>query len=380
MVIDPTIRLLEDLVAIDSVNPSLVPGARGEAEVARRIAAECAAAGLTVDVTEVAPGRPNVVAVLEGRAPGPTLMFCGHIDTVGVAGMEAPFQPRHRDGRVYGRGAQDMKGGVAAMLGAARALAEGGGLPRGGLIVAAVVDEEHASLGAEALVARWRADAAVVTEPTDLEVAVAHKGFQWIEIETRGRPAHGSRPEDGRDAILRMGRVLGRLESLDRQLQAQPAHPLLGTASLHASIVAGGVELSSYPDRCSLQMERRTLPGEPPGAGLQEALAILDRLRRDDWEFEGDARLMFGREPYEIEPAHTLPAALVRAATSVGCQARQVGMTFWSDAAILGAAGIPSVLFGPGGAGLHSPEEYVRVRDVRLCRDALVAFAREFTR
>ena len=377
---DPTVRLLNDLVKIDSVNPSLVPGSRGEAKVARRIVAECAAAGLTVDITEVAPGRPNVVAVLEGRTPGPTLMFCGHIDTVGVSGMKAPFRPVLRGGRLYGRGTQDMKGGIAAMLGAARALAEGGGLPRGGLIVAAVVDEEHASLGAEALVEKWRADAAVVTEPTDLDVAVAHKGFQWIEIETRGRRAHGSRPDDGRDAILRMGRVLSRLESLDWQLQTQPAHPLLGTASLHASVIAGGVELSSYPDRCSLRMERRTLPGEPRGAGLQEAVAILDRLRRDDWEFEGDARLMFGREPYEIERAHMLPAALVRAATSVGCRARQVGMTFWSDAAILGAAGIPSVLFGPGGAGLHSPEEYVWVKDVCLCRDTLVALVREFTR
>lgn len=380
MVSDPTIRLLEDLVSIDSVNPSLVPGARGEGEIARRIAAECGAAGLTVDITEVAPGRPNVVAVLKGRAPGPTLMFCGHMDTVGVAGMATPFQPVHRDGCLYGRGAQDMKGGVAAMLGALRALAEGGGLSSGALVVAAVVDEEHASLGADALVAKWRADAAVVTEPTDLDVAVAHKGFQWIEIETRGRAAHGSRPHDGRDAILRMGRVLNRLESLDRQLQAQPAHALLGTASLHASIVAGGIELSSYPDRCRLQMERRTLPGELPGAGLHEALAILERLRRDDWEFEGDARLVFGREPYEIERSHTLPATLVRMAQSVGWQPRMVGMTFWTDAAILGAAGIPSVLFGPGGAGLHSPGEHVRVKDVCVCRDALVALAREFTR
>ena len=377
---DPTVRLLEDLVSIDSVNPSLVPGARGEEKIARRIAAECTAAGLNVDVAEVAPGRPNVVSVLEGRVPGPTLMFCGHIDTVGVAGMEAPFRPVHRDGRLYGRGAQDMKAGVAAMLGAARALAEGGGLPRGALVVAAVVDEEHASLGAEALVETWRADAAVVTEPTDLDVAIAHKGFQWIEIETRGRCAHGSRPDDGRDAILRMGRVLNRLESLGRRLQTRPAHRLLGTASLHASIVAGGVELSSYPDRCRLQMERRTLPGEPPGAGLEEAEAILDRLRNDDWEFEGDARLMCGREPYEIDRAHVLPTSLVRAATSVGCQARRVGMTYWSDAAILGAAGVPSVLFGPGGGGLHSPEEYVRLKDVCLCRDALVALAREFSR
>ena len=376
---DPTVQLLEDLVSIDSVNPSLAPGARGEEEIARRIAAECAAAGLAVDVTEVAPGRPNVVAVLGGRTPGPTLMFCGHIDTVGVAGMEAPFQPVHRDGRLYGRGAQDMKAGVAAMLGAARALAEGGGLERGTLVVAAVVDEEHASLGAEALVEKWRADAAVVTEPTDLDVAIAHKGFQWIEIETRGQTAHGSRPDDGRDAILRMGRVLGRLESLGRRLQTRSAHRLLGTASLHASIIAGGVEMSSYPDRCRLLMERRTLPGESSGVGLQEAEAILDRLRNDDWEFWGDARLICGREPYEIDRAHALPTALVRAAMSVGCQARRVGMTYWSDATILGAAGIPSVLFGPGGGGLHSPEEYVRLKDVCVCRDTLVALARDFT-
>lgn len=377
---DPTLSLLEELVAIDSVNPSLVPGARGEAEIARRITAECIAAGLSVDVREIAPGRPNVVAVLEGREAGPALMLCGHLDTVGVDGMEAPFRPVWRDGRLHGRGAQDMKGGLAAMLGAARALVEQGGLARGRLIVAAVVDEEHASIGADALVARWRADAAVVTEPTDLDVAVAHKGFQWIEIETLGRSAHGSRPRDGRDAILRMGRVLSQLELLDRQLQTRPPHPLLGTASLHGSIVAGGSELSSYPGRCSLQMERRTLPGEAPGVGLQEAAAILERLRRDDWEFEGSARLMFGREPYQIDPSHALPSAVVGAAASVGCHASQVGMTFWSDAAILGAAGIPSVLFGPGGAGLHSPEEHVRVEDVLRCRDALVALAREFVR
>ena len=376
---DPTLSLLEELVAIDSVNPSLVPGARGEAEIARRITAECIAAGLSVDVREIAPGRPNVVAVLEGREAGPALMLCGHLDTVGVDGMEAPFRPVWRDGRLHGRGAQDMKGGLAAMLGAARALVEQGGLARGRLIVAAVVDEEHASIGADALAAEWRADAAVITEPTDLDVAVAHKGFEWVEIETRGRAAHGSRPQDGRDAILRMGRVLGRLESLDRTLQARPAHPLLGVASLHASIVAGGRELSSYPDRCSLQIERRTLPAEEVGAGVAEARQVLDDLRAEDQEFDGGARLMFGRAAYEIAQAHSLPDLLVRAAASVGHQAGRVGVSFWTDAAILGAAGIPTVLFGPGGAGLHSPGEYVRTQDVCVCRDALVALARAFT-
>lgn len=376
---DPVIRLLEDLVAIDSVNPSLVAGARGEAEIARRIAAECASAGLTVDMVDVVPGRPNVVGVLEGREPGPSLMFCGHIDTVGIGGMDAPFQPVRRDGRLYGRGAQDMKGGLAAMLDAARVLAAGG-LPRGRLIVASVVDEEHASLGATALVERWRADAAVVTEPTDLDIAVAHKGFQWVEVETRGRAAHGSRPADGRDAILRMGRVLTDLEQLGRRLEAQRPHPLLGPPSLHAAVIAGGREWSSYPDHCRLQVERRTLPGEAEAAALEEAAAILDRLRREDREFDADARLVFGRGAYEIDPLHRLPAMVMDAAASVGGRPRKVGMTFWSDAAILGAAGIPSVLFGPGGEGLHSPGEYVRLDDVRVCRDALVSLAHEFVR
>jgi acetylornithine deacetylase len=305
--------------------------------------------------------------------------LCGHIDTVGVAGMERPFEPFEAEGRLYGRGAQDMKGGVAAMICATRVIAESGGLASGRIVLAAVIDEEHASLGADALVAKFRADAAVVTEPTDLDIAVAHKGFQWVDVETRGRAAHGSRPLEGRDAIVRMGRVLARLESLDRSLQSGPSHPLLGSASLHASIIAGGRELSSYPDRCSLQIERRTLPGEADDAALQEVRDILDVLRGYDPEFEGQAVMTFGRKPYEIDPAHPLPDLLANAVTPAGHSPRRLGMSFWTDAAILGAAGIPSVLFGPGGAGLHSAEEYVRLRDVEICRDALVALARSFT-
>ncbi len=184
--------------------------------------------------------------------------------------MTRPFDPAERDGRIYGRGSQDMKAGVAAMIGAARVIAESGGLDAGRLIIACVVDEEHASIGADALVTKWRADGGVVTEPTDLRVAIAHKGFEWVEIETEGRAAHGSRPHEGRDAIRLMGRVLAGLDALDRELQSRPPHPLLGTASLHASLIDGGRELSSYPDRCHLEMERRTIPGEAPGSALLE--------------------------------------------------------------------------------------------------------------
>src|SRR6185503_11888182 len=213
---DRALRLLRDLVAINSVNPTLVPGAPGEREVADLVAAEMRRSGLDVSVEPVADRRPNVVGVVEGRTKGRTLMFCGHTDTVGVAGMADPFNPVERDGRLYGRGAQDLKGGVAAMNVAARLVIARGGLAAGRLILAAVVDEEHSSIGADALVKTWRADAAVVTEPTDLAIAIGHKGFAWVEVELFGKAAHGSRPADGVDAILHLGRVLERLESLDR--------------------------------------------------------------------------------------------------------------------------------------------------------------------
>lgn len=377
---DPTVRLLRDLVAIDSVNPSLVAGAAGEAAVARALADELRAIGLVVEIQEVAPGRPNVVGTLTGRAPGRSLMLCGHVDTVGVAGMTRPFEPVEREGRLYGRGSQDMKSGVAAMVGAGRVIAESGGLASGSLVIACVVDEEHASLGADALVTRWRADAAVVTEPTDLAVAVAHKGFEWLEVETEGRAAHGSRPRDGRDAILRMGRVLGGIEALDRQLQTGRAHPLLGTASLHASLIEGGRELSSYPDRCVLQMERRTLPGEREGCARLEVDAILDRLRAQDPEFRATAKSMFARSPYELPAGHPLAQMLVAAVSETGMTVAETGMSFWTDAAVLGGAGIPSVLFGPTGAGLHGLDEWVDVASVLTCRDVLVTLARDWCR
>jgi acetylornithine deacetylase len=375
---DPAIRLLRELVAIDSVNPTLVPGAAGEAGVARAIADEMRAFGLDVESQELVPGRPNVIGLLEGRSKGRTLMFCGHTDTVGVAGMEAPFSPVERNGRLYGRGAQDMKGGVAAMIAATRAIAEAGGLASGRIVIAAVVDEEHSSIGAEALVTKWAADGAVVTEPTDLGIGVVHKGFAWVEVEVLGKAAHGSRPADGQDAILRLGRVLARLEALDVRLQAGPPHALVGTASLHASLVEGGRELCSYPDRAVLQMERRTLPAESETIALEEVRRILDALTVEDPTFRATAKTLFSRPAYELPAGHALADTLASALAHVGGAPRMTGASFWTDAAVLGHAGIPSVLFGPGGAGLHSTEEYVNVADVLLCRDALAELARRF--
>ena len=375
---DPVLPLLRDLIAIPSVNPALVSGGAGEGEIGVYVAARLRAIGMDVEVYDALPGRPNVVGSAEAREPGPALLLCGHLDTVGVDGMTAPFDPVERQGCVYGRGAQDMKGGLAAMIHAAESVLHNGGLRKGRLLVAAVADEEYASAGAEALVARSTADYAVITEPTDLEVGVAHKGFSAAEIVMHGRAAHGSRPAEGRDAILRMGRVLAALETHDRWLQKQPPDPRLGTGSLHASMIEGGGELSSYPATCRLHFERRTLPGEPVTVAEDELRAILDALESADPELTADIRLLLARPAYAIDPSHSWPASVLRACTETGCATRLSGLSFWTDAAILGAHGVATVIFGPGGAGLHSTEEYVRLDHVIACRDVLVAVVREW--
>ena len=264
------------------------------------------------------------------------------------------------------------------MVDAASRLAARGGLKSGRLVVAAVADEEHASLGADALVQQHATDAAVVTEPTDLAVATCHQGFEWIEVETRGRAAHGSRPVDGRDAILFMGRVLGRLEGLRSALARGSMHRLLGVASLHASTISGGREFSVYPDQCRLTLERRSLIGESSDVGLNEVRSVLDELSLEDTKFEASVRQLFSRPPHEIESDHPVYRALVGVLRGRGLGVQPIGMSFWTDAAILAQAGTPSLLFGPRGAGLHSREEYVETESVCVCRDVLVDLAQDF--
>ena len=361
------LQLTRELVAIDSVNPTLVPGAAGEGAIADWLADYLRRAGFDVELDEVAPGRPNVIAMAERSGAGPTRMLCGHTDTVGVEGMTAPFTPALHDGRLYGRGAQDMKGGLAAMVAGAERWLNAGRRGSGRVVLAAVADEEYASLGAEAVARRWHADEAIIPEPTGMAVAITHKGFSCVEVVTHGRAAHGSRPADGIDAVLLMGRVLARLDALNRELQSRPPHPRLGTASLHAGRIVGGSELSVYPARCSLQVERRTLPGEPLDIALTEVAAILDQLGRSDASVRADVKLLLSRPAYGIAERHPRPATLRQLAAIAGRDAPVTGMSFWTDAALLGAAGVPTVLFGPRGAGLHGTDEHVVVDDLEAC-------------
>lgn len=360
--------LLSSLVAIDSVNPSLVPGGAGEARIATFVEGWAQEAGLDAERVEATPGRPSVLVRAEGTGAGRTLLLCGHLDTVNVDGMTDPHTPRIDGDRLYGRGAYDMKAGVAAALIAAREAAKLG--LRGDVVVAAVADEEHASLGVQEALRHVQADAAVVTEPTEGQLAIAHKGFVWIEIEVTGRAAHGSRPHLGVDAIVKMGNVLQELEQLDRAL-ADRTHPLLGRGSVHASLIEGGAELSSYPARCTLSLERRTLPGET-GADVEvEVEALLTRCRAADPELEVTQRTLLVREPFEIGE----DAELVRLLAGAGPIA---GASYWADSAFIAAAGIPTVLLGPAGEGAHAVEEWVSLASTEAVTRTLIDLAKRF--
>ena len=363
------VELLSRLVAIDSVNPDLVPGGAGEAEIARFVAGWLEAAGLEVTIEEPIQGRPSVVGVARGRGGGRSLLLDAHLDTVGVEGMDQPHQPRVEGERLYGRGAYDMKSGLAAIM-LAGASAAGAGLP-GDVIVACVADEEVASLGTEAVLRKWHADAAIVTEPTELDVCIAHKGFVWVDVETRGRAAHGSRPELGIDAIARMGPVLTGLEALDQRLRAHPTHPLLKSGSVHASLISGGQELSSYPARCRLLLERRTIPGETRETVAREIESILTP--------EASYQLGFSREPFEVGAEEPIVATVHQhARRRLGREPRLYGETFWADTGLIHAAGIPTLLFGPGGAGAHAIEEWADLDQLAACAEILVGVASEF--
>jgi acetylornithine deacetylase len=373
------VALTQALVAIPSVNPRLEEGGSGEADVASQSARWLAQWGFAVTTPEPEPGRPNVLARHAGDRPGPVLLLNGHLDTVGVAGMTVPpWEGVLSEGRIAGRGACDMKGGVAALLAAARRVADEG--HAGELVVALTCDEEHASVGMSSLVAGGlRADAAVVCEPTGLAIMSAHKGFVWVEATFEGRAAHGSRPEVGIDAIRHAARFLVGLEALDERLTSAPAHPLLGHGSLHAGTIAGGTAASVYPERCSVVLERRTLPGETSAQVLAELGEVLDRVRAAVPGLQAELRLDLVRPGTEIGPEHALVRGLADAAEGRDLPARIEGMTAWVDAAFLNEAGIPAVCFGPGSiAQAHSADEWIDAAEIPLCADVLADFARRF--
>jgi len=344
--------LICELVRIESVNPDLVPGGSGEGAIASFVAGWLSDVGLEVTIVEPAPGRPSVVGVLRGSGGGRSLMLNAHMDTVGAGGMSDAFTPRVENGRVYGRGAYDMKASLAAIMLTAR---EASSLKlKGDLVVCAVADEEVASLGTAALLEKFSADFGLVTEPTELRLCLAHKGFVWLEVETTGVAAHGSRADVGVDAIAAMGPVLTRVQALENSLRVSRRHPLLGTGSIHASLIDGGQEWSTYPARCVLKIERRTIPGED----------VANEIR--------GARVVLERPPSEVAADHPLARAVSEAAG----HPEEIGVAYWMDMALMNAAGIPTVCYGPSGEGAHANVEWVDLASVERCVDVYVEVAK----
>ena len=378
---DYLVRTLVDLVRINSINPTLAPDGAGEAEIGDYVAGSLARAGLDIRKIEPEPGRPSVVGVLRGPHSGRSLMFNAHYDTVGVEGMPEPFSAAIRDGKLYGRGAYDMKGSLAACMAAAKTLADHGALAAGSIVVAAVADEEYGSIGTASVIRELQTDAAIVTEPTALNVCLAHKGYLWIEVETHGRAAHGSRFREGIDANMRMGRFLAELHGLECELRARPGHPLVGPPSLHAARISGGSGLSTYAANCRLQIERRTVPGETEARAMREMQALIDKLAAADSTFRATMRCFFAREPFEISPDARIVQVVDQAAREVlGRDVAHFGDTPWMDAALLSAAGTETVVIGPGGAGAHSAEEWVDIESAAQLSEILVRVALDYCR
>ncbi|UCD72995.1 MAG: ArgE/DapE family deacylase [Candidatus Bathyarchaeota archaeon] len=373
------VATLKELIKIDSVNPLLVPGGAGEAKVAVFIADFLENLGLEVDLCEVERGRPNVVGVLRGQDSGSSLILNGHMDTVGIEGMVDPFNPRVEGNRIYGRGSADMKGGLASILHAVKAVVDSEVDLRGDLIVASVVDEEYTSLGTEKLMESFKADGAVVCESTGLDIGIAHKGFVWLEVETFGKAAHGSRPKKGVDAIAKMGKFLVELEDFGSKVLSERSHSLLGSPSVHSSIIEGGRELSTYPDQCKLKLERRTIPGEDTRQVESEFLSILERLSTKDSKFNADLRTIFARGPFTVSAEENVVRLLKEAVITVlGTEPQYIGSYGWLDSEIIQNAGVPTVIFGPGGEGMHGIKEYVSVDQVVKSSMVLSQFILDF--
>jgi acetylornithine deacetylase len=372
------VALARALIQIDSRNPTLAPESPGEGDCARTLAAVLDDWGFAVQLIDGAPGRPNVVARM-GPDDTPALMLNGHLDVVGVEGMvHQPFSADLRNGRIYGRGSADMKGGLAAMCAAAAAGA--GRESERQILVTAVVDEEYESLGMRALLAAGvRAEQGIITEPTRLAICPAHRGFAWFDVELKGRAAHGSRYDVGIDAITHAGLLLTELDRLEQTRQAGPTHPLLGRGSLHASKIEGGVGMSTYPERCSLAIERRTIPGESVEKATREIADACARVKSDRPEFDGRITLSTAQLPSDVSVDAPVVRRLVGAVEREGIPVSIEGLSAWTDAALLNEAGIPTVCFGPGDIALaHAAEEFVPVDDIERATRVLARVVREW--
>lgn len=357
--------VLADLVKINSVNPDLEENGPGEKEIGEFIFTQLQALGVDAIKEELKPNRVNVIGILKGGNGGKSLMLNAHMDTVGVTTMNEPFSARIEDNKLYGRGAYDMKASIAAMLGVAKVIKVNQIKLNGDLILTFVADEEYESIGAQEIVKKYKADACIVTEPTDLRVCLGHRGFGVYEITTHGKVAHGGLHKEGIDANMKMGAVLNELSKLSASLSAEKEHPLFGQASLHVPQIQGGQSLFIYSGQCTIQVERRTLPGEKEHEVFQQLQQIIDNLSVFDKNFKATLRQVMWRNPHQILPESAIAQSLIRSSEKIQhTKPEFIGHTWWEDSGLFGEAGIETVIIGPCGGGIHQEVEWVDIQSV----------------
>ena len=357
------ITLLSELVQINSINRTLSDGP-AEREIAEFIARRLNNLKLDAEIQTVGPDQRNVTAIIAGKDRQRSLLLNAHLDTVGVDGMEQPFTLKREGDRLYGRGTYDMKGSIAIMLLLADYFTRQ--KPALDILLTFVSDEEDKSTGMEYLVDKWLPQVSPATiggiflEPTEEDIGVCHRGFTWYELVVTGKAAHGSRPEEGIDAILPLRSALEELSNIQTELQSRHPDPLLGHPSIHSSIIKGGSELSVIPSRSCLQWERRSLPDESTRDFAGELERIIQAVNNHPGDHTARGREFFVRPPYRLPHDAEILKCLEKATP----RSRRVGLSFWADSALAGAMGIPSILFGPIGHGAHAIDEWVSLKSL----------------
>ena len=376
-----TIGTLQKMVQINSVNPGLASDGKGELEIGTYIFSLLRDMKIDAKIDMLEPDRVNVTASIKGSGNGKSLILNAHMDTVGISGMNEPFSGRIEDGKLYGRGAYDMKGSIAAILAVAKAIQDKQISLGGDLILSFVADEEHESIGTKALVNKLKADAAIVTEPTDLDICIAHRGFGVYKITTTGKTAHGGNHMLGEDANLKMGLLLAELSNLVQALPREKKHPLCGAASMHVPLIEGGRSLFIYSHECSIHLERRTLPGETEDMVMGEIHKVIQRVQQSHRNFDAVVEPVIWRSPYEVGPVSPVVTGLREAAAAVlGRTPATIGHTWWEDSSLFGEAGIETVIIGPKGGGIHENTEWVETDSVVQLAEILHQTATRFCR
>lgn len=359
------VSTLTDIVQINSVNPELDPQGPGEEELGNYISNLLDSLHIQSAIKQVGANRVNVIGTLEGNGSGKSLMFNAHMDTVGTVGMENPFSAVSENGRLYGRGSYDMKGSIAAILTMAKAIKEQNIELAGDIILAFVADEEFESVGTQHLLRDYKTNAAIVAEPTNLDICLAHRGFGVYEISTAGKAAHGGNEQEGIDANIKMGLLLAELDKYSKKILKKRKHFLLGQPSLHVPVIHGGQSLFIYSKECTIKLERRTLPGETQGNITRELEGLIHNLSSWDKNFKASIQPLIWREAYEISNRAPIVQTLFQSTINViGHQPAYIAHPWWEDSGLIGNSGIETVIMGPKGDGIHQQIEWVDIKSV----------------